>query len=67
MASKKLLPDVEIQKPDDGRLDQCGIFICTPDGADMSAEEVLEAVAESLLRHWPNGKCKPRSFEQFDA
>lgn len=59
--------EVIMQRTDDGRADMVVFTVHSPDSEDMTAQQVLEAVAESLLVNWDNSPLEPQDPLEWDA
>lgn len=59
--------EVLTQRTDDGRHAMVVFTVHAPDGQDMTAQQVLEAIAEALLLHWDNAPIEQMNIGDFDS
>jgi hypothetical protein len=59
--------DVEIQLRPDGKLHEVGIWVGSTNGKDLTAQAIIDAVAEALLLHWEHHDMTPIPPEGYDS
>lgn len=59
--------EVIMQRTDDGKADMVVLTVHSPAGEDMTAQQVLEAVAESLLMNWDSAPMEAFNLGDYDA
>ena len=57
--------EIIMQRTDDGRKDMVVLTLHSPDGEDMTAQQIVDAVSESLLLNW--GEETPSLPEGLDS
>lgn len=70
MKKKSKIPryiHVELQLKEEGGLDEVGIYVASEDGADLTAQEIIDAVADTLLREWDNSPMQVQDESDYDA
>lgn len=58
---------VEIERAPDGELNRLALYIESADGADLTGQQILEAVSEALLLYWDNNPLEEANDLEFDA
>ncbi len=62
-----LKASVEIQRPEDGDESEVAFYVVSGDGNPLTGNQILEAIAEALVLHWPNNPLEERHFSEFDS